>query len=192
MTSKSPRLDNCSKILDGLMGSLNLPKVKNSAKGKVLMHAMYGVKVQTIFVCSIFTAAFSGSPKKLELNIPDTFSWGQVFTNLLTNVYGGINNLSCNGAVAVKELESVDANIKKLYPLIHDGVDPADEQAFHDIVMQLKNSTEKLSQGLDLLSKGVDAFFQIVLTGRDALLCNLRSNGAIAEPVARRHVEQQA
>ncbi|KAF9615472.1 hypothetical protein IFM89_023730 [Coptis chinensis] len=40
---------------------------------------------------------------------------------------------------------------------------------------------ERLSQGLDLLSNEVEGFFQNVLTGRDALLCNLR-DGSIPDP----------
>ncbi|KAI4338399.1 hypothetical protein MLD38_023463 [Melastoma candidum] len=47
-TSKNPRIENCCSLLDSLMGSLDLPKVKNSSKGNVLMRAMYGVKVQTV------------------------------------------------------------------------------------------------------------------------------------------------
>ena len=55
-----------------LVESLDLPKVKNSAKGKVLMRAMYGVKVGTIFIYSVFASAFSGSARKLfDLNVDD-------------------------------------------------------------------------------------------------------------------------
>ena len=32
-----PRIEKCSSMLDNLVGSLDLPKVNNSAKGKVLM-----------------------------------------------------------------------------------------------------------------------------------------------------------
>jgi len=56
--------------------SLDLPKVKNPAKGKVLMQAMYGVKVETVFICRVFTAAFSGLSNKLsDLNVADIHSW---------------------------------------------------------------------------------------------------------------------
>ena len=36
INSKNPRLENCSSILDNLTETLNHPKVKTSAKGKVL------------------------------------------------------------------------------------------------------------------------------------------------------------
>ena len=56
------------------MESLDLPNyVKYSAKGrKVLMRGMYGVKVETVFICSVFASAFSGSARKLfDLNVDD-------------------------------------------------------------------------------------------------------------------------
>ncbi|KAK7837586.1 protein bps1 [Quercus suber] len=63
-------------ILNKLVESLDLSKVKNSAKGKVLMRAIYGFKVETIFICSVFASAFSGSTRKLfDLNVDDKYMW---------------------------------------------------------------------------------------------------------------------
>ncbi|KAF5451650.1 hypothetical protein F2P56_026740 [Juglans regia] len=179
VNSKNPRVENCCTILDKLVKSLDLPKVKNSAKGKVLMSALYGVKVETIFVCSVFAAAFSGSGKKLlELNVADKFIWSQAYTALQTSVNGEISNILSSGRFPVlKELEAVDSSVKKLYPMIQDGVDPVEVEAFQNSVSDLGRRAEKLSQGLDLLTKEVDSFFQLVLTGRDALLSNLRTSG---------------
>ncbi|KAE8693841.1 Protein BPS1 [Hibiscus syriacus] len=50
ISSKNPRIETCRPILDNLVESLNLPKVKNSSKGKVLMRAMYGAKVATTYM----------------------------------------------------------------------------------------------------------------------------------------------
>ena len=83
VSSRNPRIEKCSSMLDNLVGSLDLPKVKNSTKGKVLMQAMYGVKVETVFICRVFTAAFSGSSKKLsDLNVADIHSWAPDFRRL--------------------------------------------------------------------------------------------------------------
>ncbi|KAJ6334561.1 hypothetical protein OIU78_011439 [Salix suchowensis] len=95
-----------SNTSDKLVRALSLPKVKNSAKGKVLMQAMYGAKIQTVFVCSVAAAVFS----------------------------------------------------------------------------DLGRRAEKLAQGLDFLTKVVDGFFKIVLSGRDALLCDLRMPDTLADP----------
>ncbi|KAG7990467.1 hypothetical protein I3843_02G026200 [Carya illinoinensis] len=178
VNSKNPRVENCCTILDKLVKSLDLPKVKNSAKGKVLMSALYGVKVETIFVCSVFAAAFSGSGKKLlDLDVADKFIWARAFTSLQTSVNGEIRNILSSGRFPVlKELEAVDTSVKKLYPMIQDGVNPVEEEAFQNSVSDLGRRAEKLSQGLDLLTKEVDSFFQLVLTGRDALLSNLRTS----------------
>ncbi|KHN40115.1 Protein BPS1, chloroplastic [Glycine soja] len=125
VSSRNPRIEKCSSMLDNLVGSLDLPKVKNSAKGKVLMQAMYGVKVETVFICRVFTAAFSGSSKKLS-----------------------------------------DLNA---------GVDTVETEWLVKTVEELRASAEKLSQGIDLLAKGVDEFFQAVMTSRDTLLSSVSS-----------------
>jgi hypothetical protein len=164
---------------------LDLPKIKNSSKGKVLMRAIYGVKVVTLFVCNIFAAAFSSSAKKLmDLQVPETCLWAEAFTDLQTFVNTEIRNTYSSGTVAVlKELEAVDTGVKKLYPIVPDGVEPVEAEVFQKSTSDLETSAEKFSQGLDLLAKAVDSFFQVLLTGRDALLCNLRVGGSASEQV---------
>ncbi|KAF5733072.1 protein BPS1 chloroplastic [Tripterygium wilfordii] len=183
--SKNPRVDNCGTILNDLVVSLNLPKVKNSDKGKVLMRAMYGVKAVTVFLCSIFAAAFSGSMNKLiDLNVPDTFSWAQAFCALQMNVNGEIRSiLSCGTGTVLKEMDAVDVIVKKLYPCIQDGVAPGDLEVFQNSISDLERAVGKLSLGLDVLTMEVDSFFKTVLTGRDALLCNLRVGGTVSDPI---------
>ncbi|KAK9279040.1 hypothetical protein L1049_012715 [Liquidambar formosana] len=191
ISSRNPRVENCCAILESLIESLNLPKVKNSAKGKVLMRAMYGVKVGTVFVCSVFAAAFTGSAKKLtDLSVPDTLLWAETFTELQTNVNGEIRNIFSSGrGTVLKELEAVDVSVKKLCPMIQEGVDPVEAEGLQNLRSDLGRRADKLSEGLDLLTKGVDSFFQIVLTGRDALLCNLRASNTVFDPV---NVDEQA
>ncbi|GLT84661.1 hypothetical protein SLE2022_028780 [Rubroshorea leprosula] len=194
INSKNPRVETCKSILDGLVKSLNLPKVKNSTKGKVLMHAMYGAKVETVYICSVFASAFCGSAKNLvELTIPDSLSWAQAFTNLQTNMNTEIRNIFSQGEFTVlKELDAVNACLEKLYPMLEDELVPVDVESFKSSVSDLRRMTEKLTQGLDLLTKEVDGFFKLVLTGRDALLCNLRAPGTPPDTMLRRNVEGQA
>ncbi|KAM1140657.1 hypothetical protein EV1_040324 [Malus domestica] len=189
--STNPRVENCSTILDKLVESLDLPKVKNSAKGKLLMRAMYGVKVLTVSVCSVFAAAFSGSAKKLlDLNVAETYLWAQAFNDLQGNVNGEIRNAFSSGRVMVlKELEAVDDVVKELYPKIQDGVGLAEGNTFKNSVSDLDRKAQKLSQGLDLLTKEVDGFFQILLAGRDTLLSKLRSGGSVSERMLTGNVE---
>ncbi|QHO08773.1 hypothetical protein HN51_067371 [Arachis hypogaea] len=179
--SRNPRIEKCDGILDNLVGSLDLPKVKKSPKGKVLMQAMYGVKVQTVFVCSVFAAAFSGSTKKLiDLDVAEIYTWAPEFISLQNLVNEEVRVRFSSGQFTVlKELEAVDSAVKELYPIIPDVVDPIETELDLKTVEQLGRATEKLSEGLDLLAKGVDGFFQVVLSGRDALLSNLRSGGTL-------------
>ena len=191
--SKNPRVETCQPILDSLVESLNLPKVKNSAKGKVLMRAMYGAKVATVYICSVFAAAFSGSAKNLlDLPVPDTLPWAQVFSNVQTTVNAEIRNIfSCGRFTVLRELDAVDACVKKLYPLLHDGLAPNEDESFEKSVSELRKTAEKLSEGLDGISKVVDGFFKVVLTGRDALLCNIRAGDTVPNSMLGKNVEEQ-
>jgi hypothetical protein len=171
--------------LESLVETLDLPKVKNSAKGKVLIRAMFGVKVATIFVFRVFAAAFSGSGTKLsDLRVPETFPWAQAFTVLQTTVYGEMKNkFSSEKATVLIELNVVNEIVKKLDPIIQDGVGPTEAEKFRNLVTDLGSGAEKLTQGLDNLAEDMDCFFKIVLTSRDTLLCNLREDGNIAAPM---------
>ncbi|KAK4769097.1 hypothetical protein SAY86_027247 [Trapa natans] len=190
--SKNPRLEKCCSFLDGLMETLNLPKVKNSAKGKVLMRALYGVKVQTLFICSIFVALFSGSSKRLfELDVAGTYLWAEDFNHLRGVVNGIIRNQqSSQHDSLVKELLGVDTAVEKLYPMMQDGSMTGKEDPLQISITQLRAEAEKLSSGLDLLMKEVDSFFHAVLTGRDALLSNLRATCTATESAEGKRIRQ--
>lgn len=171
VNSKNPRLENCFAILDRLTESLKFPKKKDSAKGKVLMQALYGVQVVTIFFCSLFAIAFSGSTNKLKhFEVLEGCSWAEAFADLQSL----INNEIKGGVKTPKEVEAVDASVKTLYPIIVSGVNPVEAGGLQNVTSDLAKNTDKLSEGLDLLAKEVDGFFQIVLTGRDAMLSNIR------------------
>lgn len=191
--SKNPRIENCFSIMDKLMESLELPKVKNSGKGKVLMRAMYGVKVQTLFTCRLFISAFTSSDKNLiDLHVAGTYLWAEAFNDLQTVVNKEVKILvSSSRNILLKDLEKVDTSIDELYSMIPDAEKPEVTEAFHNSVLDLGKRADKFSSGLDLLAKEVDAFFQIVLSGRDALLCNLRVSNGVFDPPKKYKVEEQ-
>ena len=147
--SKRPLLllNNFEETLGGRLRKLNpKDKVKNSAKGKVLMCAMYGVKLETVLICSVFPSAFSSSARKLfDLNVDDKYMWAQAFTSLQTSINSEIRNLYSTGRFTVsKELEVVDTSVKKLYPMIQDGVDPIKVEAFQNSVSDLARRAKGL------------------------------------------------
>ncbi|KAK4748442.1 hypothetical protein SAY87_015028 [Trapa incisa] len=175
------------------METLNLPKVKYSAKGKVLMRALYGVKVQTLFICSAFVVLFSGSSKKLfELDIPNTYQWAEDFNHLRGIVNGMIrrNQQSSQNNSLMKELLDIDTAVEKLCPLMLDGSMSRKEYPLQISVRQLKTDAEKFSSGLNLLMKEVDRFFHVVLTGRDALLSHLRAMCTATDSAERKTLGQ--
>lgn len=176
ISSKNPRIESCFSLIDKLVELLHLPKVKNSPKGKILMRALYGVKVQTLFVCSVFVAAFTGCSKKLvDLGVPEEHIWASAFMDLQSSVNGEIRHLVANGRnIVVKELEAVDMGAKKLFSMLENGGEAIVSKELQTTVGKVKTNAETLSTGLDGLAKEVDGFFQIVMSGRDALLSNLR------------------
>ncbi|KAF3553163.1 hypothetical protein F2Q69_00018118 [Brassica cretica] len=182
VNANNARIENCRAVLDSLVKSLSLPKVKNSDKGKVLMRAFYGVKVQTVYICSVFTAAWSDSANDLlDLPVSKKPLWAKVFADVQSVVNGEIREMLSSGrSTILKELESVDASVEKLYPMVQDGVGTVEAESFKECVMELGVQAEKLSQGLDQLLEEVDSFFKMTLSGRDVLLCNLRSSDSFS------------
>jgi len=178
---KNPRVENCFPIMEKLMESLEMPKVKNSAKGKVLMQALYGVRVETLFICSVFLSAFTGSDKLIDLQVAGTHLWAEAFNDLQTFVNNEIRSLISSGVSVLKEVEEVDTSVKSLYPVIQAGAEPVLTDTLQSSVTDLGNSVDKLSAGLDLLAKEVDGFFQVLMNGRDALLGNLRGSSSILD-----------
>ncbi|XP_010933764.1 UPF0496 protein 4 [Elaeis guineensis] len=216
--SKSPKFENCFSILQGLLRTLDFTKVKNSAKGKVLMRALYGVKVMTIFICSVFTAALSGcSTPLMDMNVSDKFLWAEAFSDLQAVVNEEVRSQFSSGKITMlKELEAVEKCAERLHALTScvshkyetlvqsccqkeeellqsDGirhqevgtlvksVDQEESEGLQESVSSMAEEAERFANGLDLLSKQVRDFFQIVLTGRDALLSNLRGSDVTGE-----------
>jgi hypothetical protein len=194
ISTKNPRLEGCFSILDELMNTLNLPKVKKSDKEKVLMRAMYGVKVHTVFICNVFAATVMGSTRKIvDIEVQDTYIWARSFTDLQGLVNGKIRSLFSSGVIVLKEFEEVDDTVKKLYPLVQDGSKPVEVESFRRNVSDLEKHVTKFSSGLDLVAKEFDDFFQIILSGRDALLCNLRIGFDAFDPILKNgNVDEQA
>jgi len=288
-SERSPRLDSCLAALHELSGNLCLMKVKHSAKGKVLMRALYGIEAVTVLICSVLVAVLSGSFKPLvEFDVPEKFGWSTAFIDLRKAISGELSTQLSRGSVpAVKELEDVEVCARQLHALTcaaqleeenaslahafshskevvlpvttaqegghvdnlkmaediscqHEvimlqsittgGMDTADikedaktightkevmvpdktsdrghlddnakqatgvgteinclerREELLNCISSMSKSAERLRLGLDSLSKRVGDFFQIVLTGRDALLCNLRisDGGKVAAEV---------
>ncbi|XP_058737385.1 protein BPS1, chloroplastic-like [Vicia villosa] len=177
ISSRNPRIEKCGSILDNLIESSDMPKIKESAKGKVLMEAIYGVKALMVFVCSVFATAFSGSTKNLmDMDVADVYYWAPAFKGLQNLVNEEIRIRFSSGKFTVlNELEAIDLSVMELYPIVQGVVHTIEKESHAKTVERFGSVTENFSQGLDLLAKEVDGFFQVVLSGRDALLANLRS-----------------
>ncbi|GER34866.1 DNA-directed RNA polymerase subunit beta [Striga asiatica] len=123
-------------------------------KGKVLTRAMFGVKVLTLFVCSIFVAAFSGSGEKLiDLRVvPEVCSWAEAVFDLQNFVNAEIRK----EFAVLREVENVYSVVNKLYLVVQDGVREESEKNLIKVVSDLEDKGEKLYLGLNELAKEVD------------------------------------
>ncbi|KAH0465198.1 hypothetical protein IEQ34_005301 [Dendrobium chrysotoxum] len=211
-SSNNLKLENCHDILKNLAGIPYSENEKISDKSNVLMRALYGVKVHTVIVCSVITAALSSCSKPLiELRVPDKFLWSNAFNELQAIVLSEVRtHLPSEKVIMLKELEAVELCVERLHVLTGCVCDKDEKvssemnfvcmgncieneqsekeaagqeqlEKLEDVVSDLAGRSEKLSEGLDLLSTQIDGFFQIVLTGRDALLSNLRASNRIRE-----------
>ncbi|ERM96443.1 UPF0496 protein 4 [Amborella trichopoda] len=194
---RNSKLESCSVLLRELAGFLCSTKLKASSKEKVLLRAMYGFKAQTVFVCTVFTAALSGSSGPLiDLHVPDELLWSSPFNDLQTCINGEIRRLYSAGSITViKEMEFIDGCVIDLNMMIenlchHSDVGEIETESLHKPVKEMGEIVNRLAQGLDLVSKQVNGFFQIVLSGRDSLLCNLRGSDDMQENNEMEHVER--
>ncbi|CAH1416393.1 unnamed protein product [Lactuca virosa] len=170
------KLQDCCEVISKLEQTLNLPKIKNIPKAKDLVRAMYGLKVQTMFIFTTFVAAFSTFPRVLvELQVPKLYLWQESFTELQEVVNAEIKNVySSNGVSPLMELRRIEENVKKLYPLLHDGLGDVKDEVFKSYCSELMENNEKFLIGLDELKSEMDRFFKVVVSGRMALLDNFQ------------------
>lgn len=170
------KLQDCCDVICKLEETLDLPKIKNVPKAKDLVRAMYGLKVQTMFIFSTFVAAFSTSPTTLvDLQVPKLYLWQESFTDLQAVMNGEIKNIYASGEFSpLIELRIIDQNVKKLYPLLRDGLGEVTQEVFNGYCSNLMESNEKFLIGLDELKSEVDHFFKVVVGGRMALLNNFQ------------------
>ncbi|KAL0695636.1 hypothetical protein Bca4012_062816 [Brassica carinata] len=170
----SKKIQNCGAILSSLVESLkhhhhSLPKKKLSGKGRVLLRALYGVNVKTLYITSVFAAVFSGSSSNLfYLTIPkemEEVQWAQAFMELQSMVNLEIKTAFLSDRFTViKDLEAVESGVKKLHIAVQEG---SDTNVFVEV---LKKSVMELSERFDLVSKETGSLLKTVISARDALV----------------------
>lgn len=177
MASKNPRIENCGGILSSLVESLkqhhhSLSKKKLSGKGKVILRALYGVMVKTLYITSVFAAVFSGSSDNLcYVTIPkemEKVPWAQAFMELQNMVNPEIKNAFLSGRFTViKDLEAVESGVKKLHKTVQEG------SVTNVLIEVLKKSVMELSEGFDFVSKETGYLLKTVISARDAFVGRL-------------------
>ncbi|CAN8237722.1 unnamed protein product [Cochlearia groenlandica] len=172
MVPKNSRIGNYGAVLSGLFESIRIPKKakkKHSAKEKVLLRALYGVKVKTLYILSVLASAFSGSsenlfyitlsPKEIE-GLP----WAKPFMELQNMINPEIKNrVLYDRFNVIRDLEDVETDVKKLYKVV------VEEGSILDLVEPLKKSVKELSTSFDLVSKEIHCLLKIVISARNTL-----------------------
>ncbi|CAL9068086.1 unnamed protein product [Musa banksii] len=144
--SSSPKLEKCHAILQIVHDTLCLPKIKYSAKGRVLMRAFYGVEVMTLFTCNIIITALTGCSKPLmDLHIVDEFLWLEAFNNLQAFLNEEIRGQLLSGKVmTLKEIKALKMSalmFRSLTNRIDYGEEPA--QLSMDVKKDESNSPKE-------------------------------------------------
>ncbi|EOA22470.1 hypothetical protein CARUB_v10003118mg [Capsella rubella] len=166
-------------VLGRYVESLNLYRVKNFKKAKVLMKAFYAASVLTAYIYSVFVTVLSNSDKDVfPINVSKQSLWEKDFLNLQTIVNVKIKDLvSSDGTTTVlKELECVIAKVtKKMCRTIQDGDDVLVHESVEESNGEGKEEIEKLDHELDELSRRIRNLFSITLKGRDTICEGLLS-----------------
>eukprot|EP00252_Welwitschia_mirabilis_P013581 TRINITY_DN2987_c0_g1_i1.p1 TRINITY_DN2987_c0_g1~~TRINITY_DN2987_c0_g1_i1.p1 ORF type:complete len:483 (-),score=111.97 TRINITY_DN2987_c0_g1_i1:280-1728(-) len=80
------KIGDCPQMIENMAKNLQ-PGKGRSGKGKVLCRSAYGVRVATVFICSILVSAFLDSHLPLErIVVPDQFLWAGSFMRLQEEV----------------------------------------------------------------------------------------------------------
>ncbi|CAH8323801.1 unnamed protein product [Eruca vesicaria subsp. sativa] len=184
MASKNPRIENCGEVLSSLVESMNhhhslykkVKKTKENEKEKVLLRALYGAQVETLYIFSVFDAAFTGSSKNLlYLTIPkdmEEVPWGQAFMELENMINMEIKNTFLSDRfMVIKDLEAVESGVEKLYAEVQE------RSVVPNLLMveQLNQSVMELSEMIDLVFKEMSCLFDALTSARDALFDKLRN-----------------
>ncbi|XP_020599544.1 UPF0496 protein 4-like [Phalaenopsis equestris] len=191
LDSRSSKLENAPSILQGMLGTLSLPKVKNSPKGRVLMRALYAVKIVMMFIASVLLALFSGSSKPLmDMQVPNDFSWAMAFNDLQLVVNKELKGrLLLDKPVILNELGEVHGFARSLNAVMVTITQKKDEKEIarnndveevkrrcEELILELSKSSARLSHELELLGKKLNDFFELIMSGRDGLLGSLRTS----------------
>lgn len=191
LQSRSSKLENAPSILQAMVSTLSLPKVKNSPKGRVLTRALYAVKIEMMFMSSVLVAVFSGCSKPLmDIQVSNDFLWAVDFNDLQFIVNKELRSrLLLDKPVTLKELSKVDACSRNLHSIIVIFTQKKDEKEIttdddseearrrcEQPIFDLTESAVNLTDELELLGKKLNDFFELIMSGRDGLINSLRTS----------------
>ncbi|KAJ7514088.1 hypothetical protein O6H91_23G027100 [Diphasiastrum complanatum] len=170
----SSKLDSCNSTLRRMADKLAAPIVKS----KPFITAIYGAKVNTIFVYGIVAAALTVKPFRplSGLRVPSHFLWSAPLITLQRRLNDEMHRGKTNGSPALLgELTGIDAIVKQLHHILDHAVllkMSCNEQAFElrRLAGNLREQSEELGKGLGLLEQQVNELFRMLVNSRVALL----------------------
>ncbi|KAJ7514092.1 hypothetical protein O6H91_23G027400 [Diphasiastrum complanatum] len=173
-TRFSSKFDSCNSTLRRMADKLAAPIVKS----KPFVTAIYGAKVNTIFVCGIAAAALTVKPRRplSSLHVPSHFLWSAPLITLQHRLKEEMHTGKTNGSTALLgELTGIDAIVKQLHDILDDAVllkMSSKEQAFElsQLAGNLREQSEELGKGLGLLEHQVNELFRMLVNSRVTLL----------------------
>ncbi|CAH8323716.1 unnamed protein product [Eruca vesicaria subsp. sativa] len=116
LRSTLQRLNSELGMLICLVESMNH---HHSLYKQVLMRALYGVKAKTLFILSVFAAAFSGSSKNIK-EMEEEVPWEP--QNIINPEIK--NTLLSDRFTVIQDLEALEFGVEKLYAEVQEGSVP--------------------------------------------------------------------
>eukprot|EP00252_Welwitschia_mirabilis_P011099 TRINITY_DN2495_c0_g1_i1.p1 TRINITY_DN2495_c0_g1~~TRINITY_DN2495_c0_g1_i1.p1 ORF type:complete len:366 (-),score=46.67 TRINITY_DN2495_c0_g1_i1:573-1670(-) len=180
------KIEKCTEILQKMSRTLEFSKTKSSTKSGVFLRAMYGVKAVTAFICGVILSTLGESADSLiSLNVCTDLLWSSAFLSLQKSVHEEIKSSlgqkkgNLTTLVEIQELYAQAESLQSMFTKEESDTYQSGTQTYLEIqeaIKVLHHKVEILSQGLSNLTKQVNEFFQVILSGRNALLDSLRSS----------------
>ncbi|GLJ08866.1 hypothetical protein SUGI_0097330 [Cryptomeria japonica] len=176
------KLENCSSMLRRMGEKLNNNNNNNrssSNNNALVISAMYGAKISTIFLCGVLSITLLVKPKRIlpSLHLTHQLPWASSMLKLQHKVKEEIDRRKAikGSAALLEELDGVHLEVKTLYNVLL-NLDKEKEKGFpmmeeiRQSVPRLRKFSEDLQKRLGPVEQKVNEIYRMLVSSRVALL----------------------
>ncbi|KAM0047254.1 hypothetical protein Hdeb2414_s0009g00326271 [Helianthus debilis subsp. tardiflorus] len=170
---KPQRAKDLLEELSDVISNIPIGKVNNARD--LIRHTLHGLGTITVFVNSVLVSVLYGQSDLVEVRFPAEFRWVDSVTGVQKRVFDlkkpkrllEVEDAATRAVAVCDVIDEVAAD--------GDG-DGGDERRsrLEDGVKELREAVEKFSDGVDMLTNGVNGLFSCVMKTRNGVLDGVR------------------